>query len=196
MRCAALILAAGESARLGRPKQLLVLEGVSLVRRAVRSARDAGFEPVFAVTGAFAAEVEAELAGTGSIAIRHEGWPQGFGSSIRAGVSALTTSANGQLEPDGVLLLPCDLPHVSAAHLLELRGLLTSRTGIVAAEFGNHLGPPVLFGRAYFDELRQLPSGSGARPVLERHVSAIIRFPLPEAAFDIDTTADWETHCR
>lgn len=193
LNCAAIILAAGESARLGTPKQLLRFQGISLVRRAVASAHDAGYSPVLVVTGANAPLIEAELEGTVAVAVYNGDWKEGMASSIRAGCAELQRLGDSLSRRDGVLLLPCDLPFVTAAQLRQMGEAQAGTNVIVAAEYDGHLGPPVLFGLDYMGELVRLAPGGGARSILERHPACITRFALPEAARDIDTEADLQT---
>src|SRR5262245_65310471 len=102
----AVLLAAGGSRRLGRPKQLVRLEGLSLVRRAVDIVSAAQVDSVTVVLGAAADEVQRELAGVACrVAVVHnDAWERGMGSSIRRGLCAADDSA----DPAGFLFVLCD----------------------------------------------------------------------------------------
>ena len=110
----AIVLAAGASRRLGQPKQLLKLDGETLVERAVRLANEAGAAPVIAVLGAHYQAIRAAVALEGAIHILNDEWEQGIASSIRAGIDALDAIAR---EASGVLILSCDQPRLTAGHL-------------------------------------------------------------------------------
>jgi molybdenum cofactor cytidylyltransferase len=100
--CAILILAAGQSSRLGSPKQLLEYNGASLIKRVVQTALDSEIGRVTVVLGANANKIGTELDMPGLCLIENSDWEEGMASSIRAGVKAIT-----DLEPDtdGIMIL-------------------------------------------------------------------------------------------
>ena len=195
MTVAAIILAAGESRRLGQLKQLLRLEGETLVERAVRLAGEAGARPVLAVLGAevgrIRAEVDFERLGSlyGATVVMHDGWEEGVGSSIHAAMEAL-----GEQAPDarGVLILGCDQPRLTAAHLRGMMDEFERQPGaaMVASTYAGIEGIPAIFPREAFEELRELGGDRGARSILRRG-----KWPLAGVAFaggevDIDRPGD------
>jgi len=91
-KIAAIILAAGPSSRLGRPKQLVEVNGQSLIERALDAANGAGCEPVLVVTGANDQQVVARIRRCGAEIVRNVEWKQGLGLSIRAGIERLLKS--------------------------------------------------------------------------------------------------------
>jgi len=119
MSIPAVILAAGASRRLGRPKQLVALEGETLLRRAARAAL-AGCAPVLVVLGSGADAMAANLAGLPVMLVGNAAWETGMASSIRAGIRALPAGAAG------VLFLVCDQIAVDGA---LVRRLLEARAG-------------------------------------------------------------------
>ncbi len=184
-----MILAAGGSARLGRPKQLLELHGEPLVRRAARAATAAGFSPVVVVTGAASAEVGAALAGEPVAVVENPDWRAGVAGSIRRGLAAVLA-----LRPDarGVLLAVCDQPRVDAAHLASLAAALADGAHVIAASsYAGTVGVPALFERATFGELEALAGDQGAKPVVTRAPDRVAAVPLPGGEWDVDTEADW-----
>jgi CTP:molybdopterin cytidylyltransferase MocA len=125
-RISAVLLAAGASQRLARPKQLLVWQGETLVRRAARSALEAGVDELIVVVGAERDAVVAALAGLDLRVVTNERWHEGMGTSIAAGVGA----ASG----DAVLLLLADQPGVDATLLAALiAGLRAGHTRVACA---------------------------------------------------------------
>lgn len=190
MRVGAVVLAAGASTRLGRPKQLVCYAGEPLVRRAARAAVDAGAQPVVVVLGARAAEVAPALDGViGVEVITHAYWADGLGASLAAGVRALDALA-GDVLPDGVLLTVCDQPLVDARALGTLLAAFDGPESAAAAEYGGTLGVPAVIGHAHLDALRALSGDAGAGRWLRAHAARVTRVPLPGAAFDVDTEAD------
>jgi molybdenum cofactor cytidylyltransferase len=186
---AAIILAAGQSSRMGTAKQLLVYKGEPLVLRAVRTAREAGFAPTVVVTGANAQAVAAAIAAEPVEIAWNCGWQAGMGSSITAGLLSLQGSGT---DVGGAAILLSDQPLLTAAHLREMRRLLfAGAAAAIAAEYGSTLGVPALFKRQLFGRLLHMPADAGAKALLQSPDLVVTRFPLPEAAVDIDTPVDF-----
>lgn len=184
MRVGAVVLAAGGSSRLGRPKQLLVHEGRTLVRRAAGTAVAAGCEPVVVVLGAHREAVAAELAGLPVRTVDNPEWQAGMGHSLRVGVRALP-------EVDAVLVLLCDQLRVDSTHLKALVDTFArTRSPIVASGYEGARGVPALFSRALRPELEALEADQGARKVLVREPSRVVEVPFPGGSEDVDTAAD------
>jgi CTP:molybdopterin cytidylyltransferase MocA len=178
------LLAAGASRRLGRPKQLLVWRGETLVRRAARAALDAGVDELIAVVGAEREAVAAELAGLDLGLVENARWREGIGSSIAAGVRAASGPA--------VLLLLADQPGVGAALLAELIAGMQAGHERVACAYGGVVGVPALFSApSDLAALRDLSGEQGARRLLGQSGAPVLAVPADEAAHDIDDEADW-----
>ena len=144
---AAVVLAAGGSTRLGRPKQLVPIDGEPLVRRAARAALDAGCRPVMVVIGAEADAVGAAVADLPVLRVGNPRWADGVGTSIACGVSAAAAH-----RPAGCIVLPCDQPRLTAGVLATL--IDRFRDGgfsAVACTYGGTTGSPVLFAPELFD---------------------------------------------
>ena len=188
MRVGAVVLAAGGSIRFGKPKQLAIFQGETLVRRIVTAAKDAGCAPVVVVAGAV--QITPVLAGLPVSIIEHPNWSNGLGSSIAVGVKhAVTITA----KLDAVILLSCDQPFVNAATLRQLIQLhLENGKTIVASAYAETLGIPALFDRSCFGDLLQLRGDSGAKGIILARRHDVAPFNFPAAAIDIDTTADYE----
>jgi molybdenum cofactor cytidylyltransferase len=188
-RVGAIILAAGGSTRMGRPKQLLEIGGLPLVARAVDVALASGARPVAVVVGADADRVLAAVADREILAVHNPDWKSGLSSSIRAGLAALLKA-----EPalDAVLVAPCDQPALSAAII----GLLAANhrsTGLIsAARFGGRNGAPAIFGRSHFSALAGLSGDEGARRMLNSIPGIVSPTEIPELGTDLDTPADYE----
>lgn len=183
MTVAAVVLAAGGSSRMGRPKQLLPYRGRSLVRHAVAAAAGGGCEPVVVVTGAHAAEVEAELAGVR--VVRNDDWRAGPGTSVWAGVTAVG-------DADAVVFLLCDQPHVDAGHVRRLLDeYRVSGRPMVASAYADAVGVPALFDRSCFAELAAVDPAAGAKQLLARDRDRVAVVPFPAGGADVDTPADY-----
>ena len=183
---AAIVLAAGASRRLGQPKQLLMLEGETLLARSVRLAGEAGAAPVLVVVGAHAALIGASVPLDHAAVVMNEEWDQGIASSIHAGLKALDAGARG------VLILACDQPRLSADHL---RGLIEtfaaqSQPTIVASNYAGVVGIPAVFPREAFPHLLALSGDKGARSLLMRPPCPLIALPFDGGEVDIDQPDD------
>jgi molybdenum cofactor cytidylyltransferase len=175
---AAIVLAAGESRRLGELKQLVRLNGERLLERAVRMCREAGCAPIVVVLGASAGEIREKCEFGSAQLVVNERWVEGMGPSLAAGVSALEDDV------EGCLVLTCDQPAVSAAHLRELM----KRGELLASSYAGRRGVPAFFPASRFAELIQLQGDAGAREMLKEACA----LPLPDGDLDIDTPEDLE----
>ena len=185
---AAVILAAGQSRRLGRPKQLLAFRGEPLVRRAARAALVAGLDPVVSVVAPGADAVRAALSGLAVDVVENAASRAGVGTSVAAGVARVRAVAPGA---SGVVLVACDQPLVDADHL---RSLVEARrrTGspVVASEYAGVRGVPVLIGAEILEEVAALDADRGAREVVRRDPARVVGVPFPGGDLDIDVEAD------
>jgi len=186
----AVILAAGESSRLGQPKQLIQFRGKSLLHRIVDAAKKARCSPTVAVIGSDREEVGRELKAEGAIIVENENWRLGIGTSIRVGMRRLIDKAPTL---EAVVLLVCDQPFVDAraiARLIRLRE--KTKRAIVASRYANTLGVPALFDRSCFQELLALDNATGAKTVILSNRERVAEFPFPEGKIDIDTASDYK----
>ena len=190
----AIILAAGESSRMGQPKQLLRFHDQTLLRRMVDAATAAGCSPVAVVIGAERDRVSAELAESKAFVIENETWQRGIGNSIRAGLRELLEAYPNT---EAVILLACDQPLVDASVIAGLRAKHTeTKKPIVGSRYAQTLGVPALFTCEYFDQLSALDDNAGAKQIILNHVSDVAEYPFPDGAIDIDTAADYEQLVR
>ena len=187
MNIAAIILAAGDSSRMGRPKQLLEFNGTSLIRHVATVACASRANSVYAVLGSNAESLNRNIEDLGVKTLINSRWKEGISSSIRCAISALPNDA------DAVIILLCDQPFITSHHLDEMIEAYT-RTGnrIVASAYGNRLGAPALFERTLFPELLDLKADKGARTVITSHQQETLSIRFPSAEFDVDYPADYE----
>jgi molybdenum cofactor cytidylyltransferase len=185
---AAVILAAGASTRMGRPKQALAWRGQTLLRRVALEAQAAGCSPIVTVLGARARSWGIEVQGIeGARVVVNRNWGEGIASSIVCGVQAARSAG-----ATAVILMPCDQPFVDAAVLQALIAAHRERGAPMAAcEYGGGVGIPALFDRSRFGELARLEGDRGARALLA-DPKTVARVPFPGGAFDVDTPQDYE----
>src|SRR4051794_8132156 len=190
---AAVILAAGESKRLGRSKQLLQFRGQSLIRRVVDAAVAANCHPVVVVLGTDQRAnkpIPDELHETNAKIVFNPDWRLGIGTSIRAGVTEVAANP----EVTGVLLLTCDQPFVDASLLGHLAAAHErTKKQVVASSYDGTVGIPALFERSCFDELLQLGDAEGATTLILQDPSRMRLVWSRGGAMDIDTPVDYQT---
>lgn len=196
MRAAGLLLAAGGSRRMGRPKQLLEWRGQSLARRATEALVASRCERVVVVLGAHAEAVKASLAGLPIEFVNHPGWRQGVGTSIRAGTTAIevtdTADTNGANRFDAIVVALIDQPHVDAALHDALVAGIEAGHALAACNYAGILGAPAAFGREHFRSLRGLSGDRGAQAILRAHPETVWQVPFPAGAVDVDTQETYE----
>ncbi|HYJ90141.1 MAG TPA: nucleotidyltransferase family protein [Pyrinomonadaceae bacterium] len=188
---AILILAAGGSSRLGRPKQLLEFRGKTLLRNAVEAAIGADADHITVVTSPDLEEaIKNDLKDLSVDLILNPDWQTGMSSSIRVGLMHIIETVP---KPAAIVITLCDQPLVTAETLSRLiTEYRESDKPIVASEYNDTVGVPALFGRSMFSELLTLTGDKGAKSLIAKHQSDTIRVPVPEAAMDIDTVGDFE----
>lgn len=187
----AVILAAGSSSRMGRPKQTLQFQGTSLLKRATLAALDATCRPVVVVTGAHAELSRRELDQRDVHEVFNADWETGMGSSVRVGIEALISI---DADVAAAVLLLCDQPHVTSDVVSSLLAAhRTTGRPLIASTYGESFGVPALFSRRLFTELMQLAGSSGAKEIIKRHASEAHFIPFPEGVVDVDTPDDFSS---
>ena len=185
-----IILAAGASRRMGRPKQLLEYQGKTLLNRVVDLAIGLGENPIVVVLGAHVNRIRPTISSREVIVVDNPDWDSGMGSSIRTGLRTLLDNHPGI---QAALVLLVDQPHLTS-ELLQTMIVEQRKNGaaVVAARYDNVLGVPALFDRGIFPELLRLNQQVGARKVIEAYRENLHAISFPAGAIDLDTPEDWE----
>jgi len=186
-----LLLAAGSSSRLARPKQLLPYQGQTLLRHAAEVAAASPCRPLVLVTGALHDELLPEIEGLPFHVVRNDNWADGMGGSIAAGLAELETAAEGP-KVDAVVVILCDQPLLNEDVIGQLL-VQFQATGqpVVASAYAGIKGVPALFGREVFPQLLDLRGANGARELLQ-HYAHLPAIDFPGGATDVDTAAQYE----
>ncbi|HZS01287.1 MAG TPA: nucleotidyltransferase family protein [Chloroflexota bacterium] len=187
-RVAGLLLAAGMSTRLGRPKQLLPFRGRTLLRHAAETGLAAGLEPLIVVIGAEADAMHRELTGLPVVVVENPRYAEGQSTSLRAGLAALPADAAA------VVALLVDMPGVDAPLIQALvAAWQASGAPIVRPVHAGRPGNPVLFAARLLPELAQAEGDEGGRAVLRAHAAEVQLLPVesPGVLQDVDT---WEAY--
>lgn len=181
------ILAAGASSRLGKPKQLINWQGEPLLRLMVRRALQTSAKNVLVVLGAYAGQIVPILAGQPVHVTINTQWSIGMGSSIRHAIQFIKQHFT---KTEAVILMVCDQPFLTTEHLQQLINHYHRHGSPVVASFYNGIaGVPALFDRTWFDALLQLQPGEGAGKII-RSSAQTATVDFPEGKYDIDTSAD------
>lgn len=179
-----LIMAAGTSSRLGEPKQLLELNGRSLLWHAATQALK--LSPfVTVVLGHQSNQCREALKGLSVKTVVNENYKEGLGNSIAYGVSSLNTSSP-------VMIMLCDQPLIPQSHYVSLlQASINNPDIIIASHYDKKSGVPAVFPTHYLPILKELKGDKGAKILLETNIYQYI--PLAkEYSRDIDTQEDWE----
>jgi len=188
--CAAILLAAGASVRLGKPKQLLSYKGKSFLQNMVSAAISTQLSPVVVVLGAHATLIAGEITENNVHVVQNQDWEEGIASSIRCSIQAL-----GKINPasDAAILMVCDQPYITSSLLNDLLAA-QQKTGkpIAAAYYSGVAATPVLFHKIFFPELLLLKGDRGAGKILQQQTDQVATVSFPLGAIDIDTIGDYE----
>jgi molybdenum cofactor cytidylyltransferase len=183
---AGLVLAAGGSRRLGRPKQLLPYHGATLLDHTLATARACRFDQLLVAIGGSAEAVRAQVDLSGADVVENPGYGEGCSSSIAVAMDALDPAATV------LVLLLGDQPGVEPA---TVRVLLAARRDapLAVCRYDDGRGHPFAFGRPMFGHLRSLHGDKAVWKLLERHAAEVaeVRIPGP-VPLDVDTWADYE----
>ena len=186
-KVAGIVLAAGQSVRMGRNKLLLPLGGTTVLRRAVGTALEAGLAPVFVVLGHESDRIREELAGLSCTPVLNEDYLLGMNTSVRKGFRAVPDEASA-----GIVLLG-DMPFVVPSMIAELVARHRLGASLVASTYDGVVAPPILYGRSLFAELRALEGDGCGKQVVKRHHGEAVEVPWPRSALsDLDVPADFE----
>jgi molybdenum cofactor cytidylyltransferase len=183
---AGLVLAAGGSSRLGRPKQLLPFGPGTLLDHTVATARSCAFDQLLVAIGGAAGAVRDRVDLSGAQVVVNDAYGEGCSSSIAAAVDALDARA------DVLVLLLGDQPGVTCdtvAALVAGRG----DAGLAVCRYDNGLGHPFCFSRELFGTLRGLHGDKAVWKLVAAGAGAVAKVPVAgRVPIDVDTWADYE----
>ncbi len=188
----AVILAAGMSARIGAPKQLLRIGGRPVLQHAVDSVRRSNVSGIVLVLGAAAEQIQAEIPLDGVRVAINRGYAEGMAGSIRTGLLNLDPAA------DAAVMMLGDQPFVQPRTINQLIAAWRERSPRIALPvYKGARGNPALLDRAVFPDALQLQGDAGFRTIFGRYAEQILSVPVddPGILADLDTAADLE-RCR
>ncbi|MEO1339134.1 MAG: NTP transferase domain-containing protein, partial [Myxococcota bacterium] len=180
-KIAAVVLAAGQSKRMGADNKLLAdVQGVPMVVRVVRTLAESGVDRIIVVTGHESTQVAAQLRSVSGVELVHNpDYADGLSTSVRAGIRALDTDV------DGALIALGDMPWVRSDHVRRLLDAFEPH-GICVPVHDRKRGHPVLWSSRFFAEFEKLEGDVGARHLLERHADDVRLVPVDDRGVHID----------
>ena len=191
---AGVILAAGESRRMGFPKALLLYRGRAFLESVLEASAAAGLTPSVVVLGPDAPKILAAVDLRDAIVTRNDHPESGQIGSIKQGVSTIINRP-----VDGAVIWPVDQPHVLVSTIERLvQEFRAQHAALAVPTFGGRRGHPVLFGKSVFQELLDAPQDVGARAVTRAVPSRVAEVPVDDASVleDIDTPEAYEALVR
>ncbi len=181
-----IVLAAGGSERMGRPKQLLSWKGSSLIQYIVSTVINAGIDHTVVVLGAHEERVREELHHLPVEIVFNPQWEAGQSTSVQAGISAIPENSGS------VLFFLVDQPHLSETLIRSLvERHAETLNPIIAPIVAGQRGNPVLFDRSTFDDFLTIHGDSGGRQIFSRYQVSWIPWHDEAILFDIDTDEDY-----
>lgn len=186
-----LIMAAGNSSRFGSPKQLLKWKNSNLLQHAIETANESNVSKVFVVLGANYDQI-LEMIDTSSVeVVRNPSWKNGLGNSIAFGVNSVIQEVP---KTEGILIMLADQPLIDSDYL---NGMIDKfkegKNQIISTTYKNNKqGVPVIFDKAFFNELIQLNNDDGAKQVIKKHMANVVAVKHDNNCVDIDTFEDYE----
>ena len=187
-KTAGIILAAGGSKRLGRPKQLLDWFGKPFIVKVIETAKIAGLDPIVVVTGANYQAIELAIKDQQVIIQRNDGWELGQSSSMIAGIVAL-----GGFPVRPFIYMMCDQPQLPVELLLELISeSKNTEYDIVTTSVAGKVSPPVLFKPVCIPDIKQLTGDQGGRVVHSKHRTKVMEWKDDRLILDSDTEEDYQ----
>jgi len=194
----AVILSAGESSRMGRPKALLPIDGVRFVEKIVSALKSTDVGNIIVVLGHNAEEMRQKISDLPvTILINHD-YKQGQLSSLQVAISHLESSSEGS-PVDGILVHLVDHPYISATLVdLMIKRFYETKKLIVVPRFQGRRGHPVIFARALFSELLAAGPGQGAKPVVHAHRDDTLEIDTKDEGvlIDIDTPEEYRLRVK
>ncbi|SDX99839.1 molybdenum cofactor cytidylyltransferase [Lutibacter oricola] len=182
---AILILAAGASSRMNRPKQLLPWKNTTLLGAILEQSLTSNLENIVVVLGANSAEIKSKIDFSSINVVENKSWEKGLGNSISFGVNFIQKKLKNI---DSILITLADQPFLTGSYFNLLQSTFkTSKKRIIATKIKNRVGVPAIFDLFYFEELKKLNEDKGAKQLISKHKNDV-KAVVSEIDFtDIDT---------
>lgn len=190
---AAVVLAAGESSRMGRPKALLPIDGVRFIEKIVSSFQSTKVEKILVVLGHNAEEMRQKIADLPVLIVVNNEYKKGQLSSLVAAIRDIQ-SRQSSAELDGILVHLVDHPYINPILVdVMIDRFYESNKLIVVPRYHGRRGHPVIFSRSLFSELQDTPLDQGAKAVVHAHQKDTLEIDTEDegVTIDIDTPEEY-----
>jgi len=191
----AVVLAAGESSRMGRPKALLPIGGQTFIERIVAALKQVKLGKIIVILGHNASELQAKISQLPVEILINTDYKLGQLSSLQLAVQRLQS----EIDCDGMLVHLVDHPYLVPSLIEEMiRRFYDTKKPIIVPKFHGKRGHPVIFSRDLFAELLNAPMDQGAKAVVNAHRAETLEIETEEEgiAVDIDTPELYQQHVR
>jgi molybdenum cofactor cytidylyltransferase len=191
----AVVLSAGESSRMGRPKALLPIDGQTFIERIVAALKQTKVGKIIVILGHNARELQSKISHLPVEILINTDYKLGQLSSLQLAVRYLQPD----LDCDGMLVHLVDHPYLAPALVEEMiRRFYETKKRIIVPKFHGKRGHPVIFSNALFDEILSAPTEEGAKAVVNAHRAETLEIETEEEgiAVDIDTPELYQQHVR
>ena len=189
-KIAVIIVAAGNSNRMGKIKQLLEWEDKTIIEKIIKLSLSLKTKDVFVVLGSNYEKIYDVINKYNITIIKNNSWENGIGSSISTGIKKVMGYYNSL---DGILIILGDQPLISKKYLEKMiHVFFKKKPDIISSKYKKSFGVPAIFGNSTFQSLTNLNKDFGAKKLMEIHLkSMIILKPDQEILYDIDTEKDY-----
>jgi molybdenum cofactor cytidylyltransferase len=194
----AVILSAGESSRMGRPKALLPIDGVRFIEKIVTTLKATRVGQIVVVLGHNVNELRRTMSDLPVDLVINPDYKRGQLTSLRAAIHSIETGRDPE-RVDGILVHLVDHPYINAELVnLMIDRFYETKKLIVVPRYQNRRGHPVIFSRALFAELLAAPLDQGAKAVVHAHRDDTLEIDTNDegAIIDIDTPEEYRRHVK
>lgn len=186
---AVVLLAAGESSRMGRAKQLLPWANTTLLGNAIQSAKQSSAKHIYVVLGAKATNIKDAHNDANMRWVVNQDWKKGIGSSIASAASHILKTS---IAYDGILIMLCDQPLIDTVYLNELMDVFSKTDKrIVATTYKHGNGVPAVLDKIYLLELEKLTEDFGAKDIILKNLENVITLNPKGKEKDLDTMQEY-----
>lgn len=191
IKIAMVILAAGESTRMGSPKQLFPWKNTTLLGNTIEQGLASNVDSVFVVLGAYSKAISEKINKYNITILDNKNWTLGMGSSIAC---AMDYIERNNLYFDAVLIALSDQPLIDLKYYNQLNNsFINNNKNIIASQLKSRVGVPAIFGNNYIKRLSKLNKDIGARTIIATNIDDVYVVNLGDLNPDIDTEDDYKT---
>ena len=184
------ILAAGNSSRMGTSKQLLDVGGQTLLQKTVNAALESKIQNVSVVLGSNSQIHSKTINGMPVKILVNPDWALGMGNTLKFSLKKLLES---NINLQGVLYMVCDQPRITTQHINNVIDLFLKQKPVaVGSHYKGTYGVPALFDRITFSSLLAINDRAGAKTVLQKLEADLKLVPFDGGEIDLDTREEYE----